>query len=393
MNCRAAIVVRRLAPYHKARFRALGPALNGLLAVELCARDETYSWERQGDAPEFERVTLFEAEKEMGNIPRLEEQLSNALDRFAPDCVAVPGWSEPAALLALRWARKRGVATILMSDSQEHDQRRNPLSEYAKRIVVANASAAFVAGRTHANYIAALGMESERISLGYDVVDNEHFARGADAAREDGETRLRLGLPARYLLCVARFVAKKNLLTLAEAYRRYREAVDEPPGLVIVGDGPMREALTSLDIPGLEVRPFASYEDLPAIYGLAEAVVLPSVVEQWGLVINEAMAAGCAVLASNRAGATAELIDDGRNGLVVAPDRDGLVDGLLRLEAADKRALGDAARNTIAGWGLDRFVRGFSDAAQIGLSHGAKRMSIIGRVALAALARRPARLS
>ena len=128
--------------------------------------------------------------------------------------------------------------------------------------------------------------------------------------------RQRLGLPERYFLASARFIEKKNLSGLLHAYAAYRRATpDDPWSLVVLGDGELRPELERLrgelglddvvSFPG-----YRSYQELPAYYGLASCFVHASTTEQWGLVVNEAMAAGLPVLVSNRCGCAANLVQE-----------------------------------------------------------------------------------
>jgi len=386
---RIAVVIERIGPYHRARMEALARRVPAL-AVEICARDETYPWETEPNC-RVARTTLFATLAEARMIPRLRTAVDRALEAFGPDVVAVPGWSQPAGLLALAWARARGVPAVLMSDSQATDSRRVAAAEAVKRAVVALASAGLVGGRTHADYLAALGMPRNRIALGYDVVDNAHFARGADAARQDAGTRRALDLPERYILALARFVEKKNLGALIEAHARWFAAAPDPVPLVLAGDGPLRSALERAAGRHVVIRPFAGYHSLPALYGLAEGFVLSSVVEQWGLTVNEAMASGCPVIASDRAGVTAELVEDGVTGIVAPPTVDGLAAALARLAEVDRCALAEAARRRIAGWTPERFADGMLEAAGHALAAVPVRprlLALLEGPALLALARR-----
>jgi glycosyltransferase involved in cell wall biosynthesis len=384
---RVAVVIHRMGPYHKARLEALALRVP-TLAVETCGVDETYGWETVADGA-FRRVTLFATEAEARDLQHLSAAMAKALTDFAPGVVAVPGWSDPAGLMALGWARRNGVSAILMSDSQAIDAPRRAATETVKRIVVGMADAGLVAGRPHADYLAGLGMPREAIALGYDVVDNAYFSVGAEAARADPAARERLGLPPRYLLALSRFVEKKNLETLLTAHGAWFAQAIDPVPLLLVGDGPLRDRLASVLKPGAVMRAFAPYETLPVLYGLAEGFVLSSTVEQWGLTVNEAMASGCPVIASSRAGVTAELVEDGVTGIVAEPTLTGLERALQRLAAADRRALTAAGLKRIQNWGPERFANGLTEAASAAARPRRRLLpGFVERALIAALARR-----
>src|SRR5206468_501416 len=101
-------------------------------------------------------------------------------------------------------------------------------------------------------------------------------------------------------------------------YARYRMAAG--PGawsLVVLGDGVLRGDLeqlrTELNLGDHVLFPgFKQYDELPAYYGLATAFIHASMVEPWGLVVNEAMAAGLPVLVSARCGCAWDLVEEGR---------------------------------------------------------------------------------
>lgn len=166
---RVAVIIRRVGPYHVARLRALAPKVEELLVIEVCAVDATYSWELQLHNQSFKRRTLFAREADARVIGRLRARLTRVLLEFDPDVVAVPGWSEPAALIALDWAFAKQLPTVLMSDSQQSDKVRSPVKEVVKRHIVAMASAALAAGKTQVEYLVRLGMDRKRIAIGYDV--------------------------------------------------------------------------------------------------------------------------------------------------------------------------------------------------------------------------------
>ena len=375
---RLAVLFRSLGPYHHARLRALGSRCR-LAALEVSSVDPVYAWAKVEGAAGFERAVLFEDDLETVGGMRLLRRVRQALDALAPDAVAIPGWSEPAALAALLWCLRRRRPAVLMADSTAADEIRRPGREALKRRVVRLYGAATVAGAPQRDYACALGLPRDRVFCGYDVVDNDHFARGADLARaRAADWRRRLGLPGPYFLACGRFVGKKNLLGLLEAYARYRARADGRRWrLVILGDCDLRPQLASrierLGIARDVLLPgFRQYGELPVWYGLAGAFVHASTTEQWGLVVNEAMASGLPVLVSERCGCAPDLVRAAANGFTFDP-RDiealaGLMQRLAAMPDERRQAMARVGRQIIAGWGPERFADGLTRAVEVARS-------------------------
>jgi glycosyltransferase involved in cell wall biosynthesis len=98
--------------------------------------------------------------------------------------------------------------------------------------------------------------------------------------------------------------------------------------LLFVGDGveqPILEARAAAIHPGtIQFAGFAHREQLAVYYALAEALVFPTHTDPWGLVVNEAMACGIPIVATDAGGCVVDLVQDGWNGYVVptsAPEK------------------------------------------------------------------------
>jgi glycosyltransferase involved in cell wall biosynthesis len=268
----------------------------------------------------------------------------------------------------------------MISDSQTHDESRIFLKEWIKSKLLSACRAAFVAGRRHEEYLTRLGFPSHLTVKGYDVVDNDYFARCAKEVRgQRSEVRQKYGLPKDYFLCVSRLIEKKNLFTLLHAYAEYRqrsEVADQKSeiwDLVLLGDGPLKSDLCRL-ISDLRLKAcvqmpgFKQYDELPVYYALANVFVLASTTEQWGLAVNEAMAAALPVLVSERCGCAPELVHEGLNGFLFDPYNPSLLtDLMLRMRAGkcDLSAMGHESQRIIEHWSLDRFASGLWQAAEM----------------------------
>lgn len=422
---RVVVFFDRLGPYHFSRLQAASREMQ-ITAVESSNEDPINSWEEVRTSGDFDRVLLFRDEPlAQQHRSVIEARVRGVLSELHPDAVAIPGWSDPCALAALAWCLEQGIPAVVMSESTPWDHKRIWWKEAIKRQVLRCFGAGLVGGTSHAEYLKSLGMAPERIFLGYDAVDNEYFSSKANEVRtgQPGNghagVRSKHALPQNYFLASARFVEKKNLLHLVEAYSRYRllaspsalhggeavaavdPATDGQPSsiwdLVILGDGLGRAKLESL-ISSLGLKAsvhlpgFKQYSDLPVYYGCARAFVHASTTEEWGLVVNEAMASGLPVLVSNRCGCVAELVQEGRNGSAFAPGNveqlAQLMQGLAKLPGHQLNAMGDASRDIISQWGPDRFATGLRLAVEKARAACRPRSGIASRVLLSALRNR-----
>ncbi len=386
MTLRVAVIFDRFGPYHVARLNG-ARTKNHIFGMEMTAVDSVYKWDTVGDDEiGFERVKVGDG-----------EGLAETLSRLDPDVVAVPGWGEQYSLAALAWCLDAGVPAIVMSESTEHDEPRKWWKEFVKKRIVGNFSAGLVGGRSHVAYMRRLGMPADRIFTGYDVVDNAYFARGADAARADmEEQRKKHMLPEKYFLSSNRFIAKKNLFRLVRAYARYRQTAGADSWkLVLLGDGELRpeieKLIDELGLGGEVLLPgFMQYPDLPAYYGLAQVYVHASTTEQWGLVVNEAMASGLPVIVSERCGCAPELVVDGENGYTFDPyDDERLTELMLKIsgKGVDLDRMGEASREIIARWSPEAFAEGLARACEKAVALPRRENNFWNRTVLRLLAR------
>jgi len=393
---KAAVIFDNFGPYHLARLRAAAGVCE-LTAVQISSRSAEYAWENKIETAGFNPVTLFQkgtsCEVRRGEIIR---KINKALDASSPQVVFIPGWSGRPAFAALRWCVRNKIPAVAMSESTEWDENRIAWKERVKRKIAGLFSAALAGGNPQKNYLVKLGMPAERIFLGYDAVDNRYFA---DKAAEIGNRKLEIKnqfkLPENYFLASARFVEKKNLPRLLQAFARYRKLAGKSAiwNLVLLGDGALRETLehqiSTLNLHNhVQMPGFVQHPDLPAYYGCARAFIHASTAEQWGLVVNEAMASGLPVLVSNRCGCAADLVQEGKNGFTFDPfDVEQLAQLMLKISGFrfPVSDFGAASRRIISAWGPERFAQGLKAAAEKAVAVGAKNAGCFDRLLLQGL--------
>ena len=233
------------------------------------------------------------------------------------------------SLAALRAARKLKLPVLLRGDSQLLGARgrgmRRLVHRWALSFLFRQAAGFLAVGVANADYYRAFGVPEEKITLMPYAVDNAFFQeRCLEASAQREKLRLSLGLQegSPVVLFCGRLAPEKDPALLLEAMvmlqNRDRKTGIAPPSLVIVGDGPLRsqiETLAERCLPGtVKLTGFRNQTELPAFYELCDVFVLPSSFEPWGLVVNEVMNAGKAIIVSDRVGAGPDLVADGING-------------------------------------------------------------------------------
>ncbi len=293
-----------------------------------------------------------------------------------PKVIAISGYSRRDSHALLLWCKRHGVAAILMSDSKADDAPRTALKEWVKRLLVSRFQAAICGGAPHFEYLVQLGMRPERIFDRYDVVDNELFVAAADNVRgQPGDYRHLFGLEdgRPFFLVSSRFIKRKNLDILLQAFAQYRRQCPNGWRLVILGTGPdeaaLYEQVRAGQIPDVTFSGFQQLDSLVAYYALAGAFVHPALQEQWGLVINEAMACGLPIVTSRTVGAAYDLVIEGVNGFKFDPESiEALAQLLLKvstLHPTQLATMGRASRQLIAEWAPEHFARNFWNAVMV----------------------------
>ena len=362
-----AFVWEQFSSYHIDRLEAAAEAFAGrrrVVGVEIASRSLTYAWKVIEGAQGWERLTLF-PDQIADEVPwtlKLRRLLRTLADVDARD-VFLCNQEHPENLLALPALRLQGRRVYAMLDGKFDDSPRSVLKEAAKQLVFRGYSGGLVAGARHQDYYRFLGMPAAWSRLAYDTVSVSRIRAAAGGALAPN------GRPhaERDFVCVARFVAKKNLQTAIRAFAEFRRLLPESRRrLILCGSGALEAELRELaSAQGVaESVVFAGFlgpDEVAVTLRDALALVLPSVEEQWGLVVNEAVALGIPVLCSDNVGARDTLVRSGVNGFIFEPNNvEGLAFFMAQL-AGDEAMWGAFSTNCarFAPLGdVSEFVRG-----------------------------------
>lgn len=371
---KVAVLFTNYGPYHVARLEAFNKVCAHenwtLNCIELAREEVLYPWKIIPENTTLDFTTLItHVPLESVSIFSIISRLFKELRSTNPDIVAVAGYANPAIFFTLLWGIVNRKKIILLSATKEDDACRNPLTESLKRLVISRYSGALVGGKPQQRYLAKLGMPPDHIKVGYNVVGNQAF--NPTLIR-----KLPSPLEKPYFLSVNRFVPKKNLLLLLQAYNKYQSfSCNIPYDLVLCGDGPLKSEVESyisrhglkhkVHLPG-----FLQQDELKPYYAHAKCFIHASLQEQWGLVVNEAMAAGLPVLVSNKCGCYEDLILEGVNGFSFTPDNVSQLSKLMLKVSSEEINLldmGEASLAHIKRFSPEYFAKGLRDVVQLSL--------------------------
>jgi glycosyltransferase involved in cell wall biosynthesis len=301
-----------------------------------------------------------DAGKEPGFWRPLNHGIFERLQEGHFDAVWSHGYSTANSLRVIASAAMLGIPVLLRAESTLHDRARTLPKLLAKeaffRILRPQVSAVLAIGEANARYWRHyFGDEMPIFRMPY-AVDNDFFQRRAAqavAGREALRAELALEPGRPVILFASKLQERKRCADLVAAHRLLRQP---RPYLLIVGDGEERQRLEqqAAGDPDIRFLGFRNQTELPRYFDLCDVFVLPSRHEPWGLVVNEAMNAGRAVVVSDDVGCQQDLVREGETGAVFS------VGDVVALAAALERVLATAEVTAQIGLNARRHIDGFS---------------------------------
>jgi glycosyltransferase involved in cell wall biosynthesis len=303
-------------------------------------------------------------------------RLSGRDGQPAYDLLWVHGYNTVNTMQGMLAAKSLGIPVLLRAESWLRDRSRSGVRLRAKQ--------AFFAGLEQmvdgVLSIGTLNREywqhyfGDRVPL-FDMpyaVDNEFFRKKSEdaaAGRRELMAELKLEAGRKVILFASKLQHRKHCDHLLEAYKQLlaKKEGGPEPYLVIVGDGEARAELEAAadGLNGVRFCGFRNQSELPRFFDLASVFVLPSRHEPWGLIVNEVMNAGRAVIVSDDVGCHPDLITNGVEGFVYPVGDIGALTAALR-QVVDAPGLaermGESARARILGWGFEQDVAGLRQA-------------------------------
>jgi len=286
------------------------------------------------------------------------------VNAWQPDAILVYGWGFQSHLKVIKHYKNK-IPVLFRGDSSLLDEKNGAkylLKPVFLKWVYKDVDYAFYVGQNTKAYFKKYGLTDDRLKFAPHAVDNDRF--GLDRKHEKAFLRREEGIKNDELIILfaGKLEEKKDPGLLLEAFMK----LDKPAAhLLFVGNGPLEGMLKEKAKGNQRVHfmDFQNQSQMPAVYQACDLFCLPSKGpgETWGLAVNEAMAAGKAVLTSDKVGAAADLMKTGENGAIFkAGDLADLSRHLNALIESGKNELlkmGERSKELIKDWNFENQVK------------------------------------
>jgi glycosyltransferase involved in cell wall biosynthesis len=333
MRKRIALLTNELQPYRVSLFEAIEERVDQLRVFVSTTHEPDRPWTpysgkldttvqrtvtitRRRSHPQGYRQTMF-IHVSLDTIP--------LLFGYQPD-VIISNEMGPRSIQAAIYRRLAPSSRLLLwcTLSEISEAGWSRLRTFLRRWLVAGADGFLVGGQSGRRYLLRIGVPDNKIFITPQTVDIDLFLPLPLTRPSASERRL--------LYC-GRFIDKKGLPAFqAEAAAWASRHPDQTISIRWVGDGDLAPALKAFVGPPNFVQEFAgavNYGALAQHYAECGVLVLPTLDDEWGLVVNEALASGLPVLGSVYSQAVQELVEEGRTGWVYDPLEPGAASAAL----------------------------------------------------------------
>ena len=271
--------------------------------------------------------------------------LINEIQQWGANAVLVFGWNFISHLAAIRFFKNK-MPVFFRGDSTLLDEKKG-IKQFIRKLILryvySYIDIAFYAGVANKAYFKAMGLKEEQLVFMPHAIDNGRFAANEVNVAAGGKLREVLNIPADAVvfLFAGKLEEKKQPNFLIESFLSLKQT---KAFLIVAGSGELEKTLTDAysAYSSIKFIGFKNQYQMPAVYNCCDVFVLPSKGpgETWGLSINEAMAASKAVIASEKCGASYDLVHHKKNGFIIqSDDIQGLKSALIYFEKNKKEAV------------------------------------------------------
>jgi glycosyltransferase involved in cell wall biosynthesis len=359
-----ALVSNELPTYRVPFFQRLSQLPGVDLQVIFCTKREP---NRQWTLPPLDFHHVFLDERFItlrGRYIHYNTGVVASLRDFGPDVVVTGGFN-PTHLYAFAYAIGRDMPHVTMTDGTLSSERSlSWVHRAVRRFVYARSKAFIAASNGGCQLYSSYGVPAERCFQSCLCVDNNAFKPPQEMVER----------PFDFLFC-GRIEEVKNPMFALDVALATAQRLRRKTRVLFVGAGAQEEALRetaarSPDLVDIAFTGFADHGELPALYHSANIFLFPTRWDPWGVVANEACAAGLPVLVSPNAGVAGELVRDGENGFICTLDAGLWAEraAMLLSDAQMRRRFSERSMLRVRDYTYEKAAVGVLDACRRALS-------------------------
>lgn len=288
------------------------------------------------------------------------------------DVLWAHGYTDIYTQCAIIFAKLKGIPIVTRGDSIILPDRKITFKKKLQFAILNKIINRFLAvGTENLKYYVACGIPREKIVMCPYAVDNVFFREKSNAARAQLaqiKSELNIDEHAPIILYAGKFSPGKRPTDLLDAYIRLLNDTKQKIYFLLVGTGEIELLLLEKSKPYADTIRFLGFKnqsEMPTYYALADIIVMPSMHEKWGLVVNESMNAGCAVIVTDHVGCRTDLVQPGVNGFIYSMgDVAALTDCLKKIvtDAVLCASMKKKSVEKIAQWSFTETTAGLKEA-------------------------------
>lgn len=284
---------------------------------------------------------------------------------FQPDAILIYGWAYQSHLNIMRYFKGK-IPVCFRGDSNLLDQQqglKNIIKRIALKWVFSHIDMAFYVGSANKAYFKRYGLKENQLVFAPHAIDNNRFGENRTAEVDQLKKTLKIKPSDLVLLFAGKLEPKKDPELLLDAFLSLGK---ENIHLLMVGNGVLEERLKTRGQGKRNIHflPFQNQTQMPPVYQACDLFCLPSKGpgETWGLAVNEAMAAGKAVLVSDKVGCAEDLAQKPYGTIFKSGNLEDLIQKLIALtdNKDTLKKMGEHAHEYIQKWSFEEQVNRIS---------------------------------
>ncbi|OGI19114.1 MAG: hypothetical protein A3B68_07950 [Candidatus Melainabacteria bacterium RIFCSPHIGHO2_02_FULL_34_12] len=289
------------------------------------------------------------------------------------DAIWIHGWNSFTNWLALFIAFLRGVPVILRGESNllhETSFWKEAAKNFIYKTIFKKISCFLAIGKYNIDFYKHYDVPEEKIFLTPYTVNNNYFiSKFTELAPKKNELRNKYHIPTNIpvILFCGKLISVKRPMDLLLAYEKASNLYES--ALIFAGDGILKNKIEDYvsknKIKNVYFLGFKNQSELPEIYAMSDLLVLPSVHEPWGLVVNEAMCFGLPIIVSDKVGAGGDLVREGINSFIYPVGGINALSekiSILLSDAKLREQMGEESLKIINRWSYEEDISGILEA-------------------------------